>query len=483
MDPPAGEIAVKEADVSRVPPPRNIPRSIPEWLPLPWRLVDPAIQLGLAHSTRGHHGFTDGRLPATERSSRYRVLALGDIALTRAPDDGDYRKRLAGLFPLIERADLVTANLEAMLTARTERSGTLGSFMRAEPQAVSALADHSGLVLTLANNHALDFGPNAINDTIQLLCSHQIAICGVMDRNAAADKAQIKVGGQTIAILGFCDDHQPIGSEVPGPRLCLADKGELERRVRAAVSESDRVFVNLHWGYEFSFHPLLRHRTLARNIVEWGADLVLCHHAHVPMSIECWQHGLIAYGLGNCVMSHSQYQLDGHPWTTRSIALEVGFDEDGLTEAVIHPFEMDPNGTAINATATVRRQTLNALSKASARLDDGRFLHRLEQHRLASETSTFLRALARPGNHAEEQLRERARSLELPRQQALLDWLRTETDLGPLSYAMTDFVEALASGSEEFISAFTRLRTEAPEAIRQLERRTRNATRLAAKIP
>ncbi len=461
----------------------RIPRAIPEWLPFPWRLLDPAIRLGLTGNTRDYCDFADGRLFTAERHSRYRVVALGDIALTRIPDDGNYRGRLAALIPLIERADVVTANLEAMLTERTERSGTIGSFMRAEPQAISALAEHPNLVLTLANNHALDFGPEAIDNTIRLLRNHGIGVCGAVNVSASTDRARIEAGAQKITVLGFCDDHQPTSSGASGTKLCLAEEADIELAVCAAVARSDRVLVNLHWGYEFSFHPLLRHRTLARRIVDWGADLVLCHHAHIPMSIERWQHGLIAYGLGNCVMPHSQYQLSGHPWTTRSIALEAGFDEDGLTEVIIHPFEMDPDGNAIDTSPAVRRQTLKALSKASARLDDERFLRQLEGHRLISETLTFLKAIVRPGDHTETQLRERARSLDLPRQRALLNWLKTQSELSSLSQAMTGFAEASATGPEEFISTFTRLRNKAPEAIRQLERQTRNAIRLAAKIP
>ena len=118
----------------------------------------------------------------------------------------------------------------------------------------------------------------------------------------------------------------------------MSSEGAVFTAIGAARSHVDVLVIHLHWGYEFTLHPLLRHRDMARRMVEQGADLVLCHHAHVPMAIEVWRRGVIAYGLGNGFVPMSGYMLAGHPWTDRSCLLEIALAKDGIRSIRLHSF-------------------------------------------------------------------------------------------------------------------------------------------------
>lgn len=460
--------------------PARTPLAIPSWLPLPWRAIGPLTNFLLARGMQVRAS-DEGTIKAPAGSPDFRVLCLGDIALTRPPSDG-YASMLAGLQSLIERADLVTANLEAMPTTRAERAGHTGSFLRADPVALGALPARGRWVLSLANNHALDFGPGAMSDAIDHLRAHDAACCGYVDRGGEQVSAIATRPGPRVAVLGFCDDHYPLPSGEANVRPALAEAESIRSSILRARREADIVLVNLHWGYEFSLHPLLRHRDLARQLVDWGANAVLCHHAHVPMGVELWKSGIIAYGLGNCVMPRSEYQIRGHPWTGRSFALELGFCSTDIVSARMHPFFVDTEGRVTTMRdGAERKRFLNGLATASARLQDTGFLRRLERQRMAEEAVALIGALEQAARSADA-LRERIDTLALPRQRALLEFV--DKDFPEWNVGRTLGGLALSdTPPEQVVNGYAAISGKLAEAATRLGRLISNATRLAARTP
>jgi hypothetical protein len=167
----------------------------------------------------------------------------------------------------------------------------------------------------------------------------------------------------------------------------------------------------------------MTHRTRARRFAEAGADLVLCHHAHVPMGIEVWNQSLIAYGLGNLVFPASQYLEDGHPWTRRSVVLKVAFDRSGISQAEVIPVEMRLDFSVAPSTGVRRSQMLGALGKLSEGLQDSEKLARLEADQLAREALRWLTSLDSADGLNRSHLPEMAALLTAPRQQRMIEWL------------------------------------------------------------
>jgi len=223
-------------------------------------------------------------------------------------------------------------------------------------------------------------------------------------------------------MLGYCDDYRPAGAGrlAPAPvfddRLILADIQTLRPQV-------DLLMLQLHWGYEFALYPLLTHRERARSFAAAGADLVLCHHAHVPMGLEVTGKSLIAYGLGNFMFPLFHYQRMGHPWTNQSFALKAHFGKSGLVSAELVPVGIAEDQCPHLLENGARSQVLGALGLLSRRLLDNRRLARIEHDRMIREACRFLEAFAACLAEESDKAREWAMFLRVPRQQQLIHHL------------------------------------------------------------
>lgn len=371
-----------------------------------------ALQSAMWKQTRGDFQLSADAPTAT-------LLALGDIALTRRTNF-DFRTTFGPIADRLESCDLATGNLEAALTGRTAPAGSIGSFIRADPDAVRALVDGHLDVVNLANNHALDFGTGALADTAELLRDSGIGACGVRRDGASAPLVIRETKGLRVGFLGACDDHfvpLPSGDE---PDCQVESDLDLLALIAAARPQVDFLVLQLHWGYEFSLHPLLEHRDRARKLAEMGVDLIVCHHAHVPQGIEVWQGAIIAYGLGNAIMPLSPYMRAGHWWSDRSFALEVDFGRSGISAARLVPYGLAQDGSIISLSARDSHNLLAGIGTTSRRIADQGYLARLSRARTAYEFVGLVGAFRAAAQVSDSSLAERARSLTLARQSRLL---------------------------------------------------------------
>ncbi|MGH2677563.1 MAG: CapA family protein [Actinomycetota bacterium] len=185
------------------------------------------------------------------------------------------------------RADLFLLNLECCISKRGERWDSPGKpfFFRAPPQAIDLLI-HLGVdCVTLANNHALDFGVDALRDTLGFLDSAGIAHAGAgMDQNEARRPATLDAAGSRVEVLGMADHPSDFAAGVDRPGIAFAD---LRRAVpdwvlqSARASTADVVVVTPHWGPNMAPEPVPHVRDAARQLVDAGVSLVAGHSAHV----------------------------------------------------------------------------------------------------------------------------------------------------------------------------------------------------------
>ncbi len=236
--------------------------------------------------------------------------------------------------PLLRSADVATVNLEGAVSSRGRPEPSKEFTFRGQPAALSAAARLAGLdVVSVANNHSLDFGREAFADTLRTARAAGIATAGGgASLRDARRPALIRRGGLRIAFLGYGDIEPPsffAGPASPGtapadPRLVVADVG-------AAARVADLVVVWFHWGIELDTRPTSRQRELAEAALDAGADLVLGAHPHVLQPLERRGRRLIAWSLGNFVfIPHS-------PGTDRSGVLLVGLDARGVRSWRLRP--------------------------------------------------------------------------------------------------------------------------------------------------
>jgi poly-gamma-glutamate capsule biosynthesis protein CapA/YwtB (metallophosphatase superfamily) len=195
----------------------------------------------------------------------------------------------------IREADLFVLNLECCIAERGRRwpDPAKPFFFRAPPAATEVLNRLGVDCVTLANNHALDYGSLALLETLELLESAGVASVGAgADREQARAPALLERNGFRLAVLG-CSDHPPeyaAGGDSPGIAYGL-------EWLPAAIArlEADAVVVSPHWGPNMVSAPLPRIRRAAARLVAAGATLVAGHSAHVFHGVA----GRVLYDLGD----------------------------------------------------------------------------------------------------------------------------------------------------------------------------------------
>ena len=270
------------------------------------------------------------------------LLAGGDVLLDRTEPEGI--DPFTKVQPDLASADVAIVNLEMAITERGEPYEKEYVF-RAPGSAALTLVGAGIDVVSLANNHVFDFGREGLEDTISVLDEVGILRPGAGSNNAEAYAPRILTldNGVRVAFVsatavvpgGFAS-----GADRPGVADAKWATPRVLAAVRAAAAGNDVVVVSLHWGVEREPCPNEEQRTLAQQIIEAGADLILGHHPHVLQPIETLDRSVIAYSLGNFAW-HPRYGITGDTGV-----LEVVFDGSRIEGYRFHPHVLNYIGGA-----------------------------------------------------------------------------------------------------------------------------------------
>jgi poly-gamma-glutamate synthesis protein (capsule biosynthesis protein) len=237
------------------------------------------------------------------------ILALaGDTMLGRGVGERLVAEPFQEVFApevreLTAGADACVVNLECCVSDRGARWPAPGKrfFFRAPPRAAEALAWLGVDCVTLANNHALDFGPAALADTLALLADAGVGAVGAgADAGEARRWRVISGGGVRIGVLGVTDHPADFaaGPGRPGvayANLCAGVPGWLRRQVSLMCDQVDVALVSPHWGPNMTSRPVAPVRAAALAFVGAGADLIAGHSAHVFHGVA----GPVLFDLGD----------------------------------------------------------------------------------------------------------------------------------------------------------------------------------------
>lgn len=272
-----------------------------------------------------------------------RLAAVGDVNIDRTQREiilstGDYVYPFARVKHVFDAADYTIANLESSLGDVGEPVAKRYTF-RSPPEAAQSLALAGVDLVSLANNHAGDYGWETLLQGIDLLGQAGVAtVGGGADESAAYAPHIASIEGLKVAFLGYVHvpvealthfDTQTWTATAGTPGLAWADPERIRADVGAVRPEVDLVVVILHSGYEYIEEPSEPQVAAARAAVDAGADLVIGHHAHILQGIHRYNDGVIAYGLGNFV-----FNIEGPPETA---ILNVWLDRDGVRQVELIP--------------------------------------------------------------------------------------------------------------------------------------------------
>ena len=250
---------------------------------------------------------------------------------------------LADVATLLADAHVAFVNLESPLSDQGTRNKDKSVTFRGRTALVEGLAAAGVDVVSLANNHALDWAAPALLDTISRLTQSGIAVAGAgPDLEAARAPALLDTPAGRVAVLAYTD-VLPVGFSAgaarPGVNPARGDPERLLADVAGAAAASDYVIVSFHWGLEYEGYAHEGQRSLAHDVVDAGADLVIGHHPHVLQGLEIYKDRLIAYSLGDFVFDHYSRA------TGEAVVLRVTIRPSGPPSFTIVPvYLVDPHG-------------------------------------------------------------------------------------------------------------------------------------------
>jgi poly-gamma-glutamate capsule biosynthesis protein CapA/YwtB (metallophosphatase superfamily) len=257
----------------------------------------------------------------------FSIIAGGDVMLDRGIGESVDRHGVDYPFEKIRAEmtlhDIACANLEGPISDRGRRFfPDKGIYFRADPKVIKGIVDSGLDFLSLANNHSLDWGVDALADTMSLLKTAGVRYAGVgRTREEALSPAVFRMGDKSVAFIAYNDVYPLSVSEERRSMLTLdLREGEIEKEIRLLKKKYDILIVSVHAGTEYNGKQEEEKARKLRSLVDAGADVVLGHHPHAVQDIEIYRGRVVAYSLGNLIFDQS--------WsvqTSRGLLLEIGF--------------------------------------------------------------------------------------------------------------------------------------------------------------
>ena len=234
----------------------------------------------------------------------------------------------------MHNADLFLLNHEFVFSSRGEAMADKQYTLRTDPKYVKILQELGADAVGIANNHILDFGQEAFLDTLKTLENAEIPYVGGGHNKEEALSPYVQtINGQSFAIFAATRVSPTAawyaGSSKPGI-LQTYDAADLNKAIADADSKYDHIIVYAHWGVERAVMPEEYQRTLAKDYIDAGADLVIGAHPHVLQGFEFYKDVPICYSLGNYLFGNR---------TGETLLLNAVFNESGDLSIQLIPCE------------------------------------------------------------------------------------------------------------------------------------------------
>ena len=293
------------------------------------------------------------------RIKKVKLKAFGDImahmvqiqyAQNKGGGDYDFTDQFTYLKDFIEDSDIAIGNYETTTNPDLPYAG----FPRFNAPAayLRDLKDTGFDIVSTANNHSMDTELEGVLSTMDSAKEAGLDYVGSFkDKTERILYKEVK--GIKFAFLAYtygCNGRENlvIPREEVENLAYLSDEEQIKKDIkRAKASGADFIVVYPHWGIEYQSMPNETQTRLGRNMIEWGADLVIGNHPHVVEPVELYEakdgrEGLIAYALGNFI-SYQNYENNKDIRVEHSLALEIDLEKDltsgnkKISDVTFHP--------------------------------------------------------------------------------------------------------------------------------------------------
>lgn len=269
------------------------------------------------------------------------LAAVGDVMLSRNVEQkmiskNDWKYPFLETAEITRGADLAFGNLETtILEGNIVKTGSFS--FRTDPNAIEGL-QYAGLdVLSLANNHIMNFGRNGLESTIDNLNAAGIGHAGAGLGEEEIYRPVVKeIKGVRFGFLAYSYSNEQVADKKNGTYgVAGLDVEKMRSQVAELKKSTDVVVVSMHAGTEYETAPGRAQKDFARAAIDAGASLVIGHHPHVVQTAEKYNGGYILYSLGNFVFD----QMWSEETRLGAIA-EITFDKDKISKIDFVPVKI-----------------------------------------------------------------------------------------------------------------------------------------------
>ena len=258
------------------------------------------------------------------RDDSLQLLLVGDCMLGRlvnevlenAPPERPWGDTL----PIFRSADWKLCNLECVVSDRgTPWSAYPKAFhFRSSAKNIAVLATAGMNAVSLANNHVLDYGYDALIEMLEILDHSEILHTGAGTNYAEASRlATSEVSGRKLGLLAFTDNEPgwEAAADRPGVFYVPTDLADSRAKkllelIRESRDVVDILIVSAHWGSNWGYRPPQEHVLFAHSMMEAGADIIFGHSSHVFRGIESYNDRPILYGAGDFVDDYAVDEVE-----------------------------------------------------------------------------------------------------------------------------------------------------------------------------
>ncbi len=282
---------------------------------------------------------------------RVTIVATGDTMLGRGVGNRLIAQGRSSEYPfekikdVLSLADVIYTNLETPITASEIGLDPAKKYvLRMKPEIADSFLYAGFNMVSLANNHMMDFYERGLVDTLKLLDENDIVYTGAgMNLKEARKAAVLDIDGVKVGLLSYTDYADLYYAGTPGTPNYKhgadeAKSGVAGRKleyiledIEAARDSVDILMVALHWGIEESFTVTDEQRQFAYRLLDSGADVILGNHPHQFQGIEIYDGKPIIYSMGNLIMDQND------PENQESFLVLMNFEDGIFTEMKCYP--------------------------------------------------------------------------------------------------------------------------------------------------
>lgn len=270
-----------------------------------------------------------------------RLAAMGDVMLDREvgkhiiDEPGDFL--FDDIRSVLKDHDLIFLNLENPVSTKGTPHKIQDPHVTfcCHPDSLQVLKNLGAMVVSLGNNHMLDYGDAALYETIEHLDALGIKYVGAGRNYEEANRPLlVECNGKKIAFLSCVFIYSASTKRAKKSKPGVSDYRikKILPVIKDLSLSGYQVNVSIHWGIEYSFFPIPYQMSQARLLVDNGASLILGHGPHYPQGIENYNDGQIVYSLGNFIFD------EPHKFANRSFIYSTGITENNkLQNMQIYP--------------------------------------------------------------------------------------------------------------------------------------------------